>query len=54
MEDTRLLTYKKKKKKKKKQKTWTVVKNSTGRIKSWGRNSLFTGLTSWPDENSIQ
>jgi len=28
-------------------KTWTTIKETTRRMKSWERNMSFTGLTSW-------
>jgi len=34
----------------KKKKTWMTIKVTTGRIRSWDRNRLFIGLTSWPKE----
>jgi len=31
-------------------KTWTTIKETIGRIKSWGRNRSFIDLTRWPEE----
>jgi hypothetical protein len=45
-----LYDLKKKKKKKKKKKTWTTIKETTRRIKSWGPSRSFISLTSWPEE----
>jgi hypothetical protein len=51
-----LSTYRRRRRKKKKnnkKKNRTIIKETAGRLQSWGRNMSFIGLTSWPGEDEV-